>query len=55
MNDGAWHAWCFSWSNAGQILVFKDGVKQQESKSGVASGTNVEGGKYVKWQKNCLS
>ena len=54
MNDGAWHAWCFSWSNAGQIQVFKDGVKQQESKSGVASGTNVKGGKYVKWQKNCL-
>jgi hypothetical protein len=44
MNDGTWHAWCFSWSDAGKIQVFKDGATQQDSKSGVASGTKLRKG-----------
>jgi hypothetical protein len=44
MNDGTWHAWCFSWSDAGKIQVFKDGATQQGSKSDVASGTKLRKG-----------
>jgi hypothetical protein len=44
INDNSWHAWCFSWSSAGNIQVFKDGAKQSETKSGVAAGKKVEAG-----------
>jgi hypothetical protein len=47
MNSGTWHAWCFCWSDAGKIEVYKDGEKQQESKNGVASGTKIEKGKAI--------
>ena len=47
INDGAWHAWCFSWSKAGQLQVFKDGVKLKESKIGTTSGKVKGGGVWM--------